>query len=202
MTKLGAVALVAVLVACEGPRGRDGLTGPAGPIGPVGARGPQGEPGIPGTGGSGSVVWKDSAGVQVGTGDRLQVLDANGYWWFISAEFALPDASLHSYGPADSTLFFTSTDCTGPYYLAGPLPPPRIPFAYGGRLPWRVRGDAALFQQLVYHSSKLPGLVPCSAAVAGGQLATLMLESDAPAPLGLAAPNLGLTPPLHLERLP
>lgn len=198
------VILVAVLVwACQGEPGPRGPVGDVGPAGPVGARGPDGPPGVPGTG-SGSIVWKDAAGVITGLGDRLMVVDSGGLFWFLDPETAQPNLAQHLYGPSAQTKYFTTTDCSGSAYLIGPLAPPRIPFSYGNAPEWRVRLDTAVFQQVVYHSSKSGVTGNCTATtIPGGILATLMAETDAPVRVGLLAPsNLGLTPPLHMERLP
>jgi hypothetical protein len=130
------------------------------------------------------------------------VEDGNGYWWFLNAETAGPDGAQHSYGPAAGTLYFTGSNCTGSTFLAGPLPPPRVPFAYGGRSPYRVRSDTALFQTVVIYSKKDVATNCANITTPGGQALYLFADSDAPQINTLAPPGLGLTPPLHLEHTP
>lgn len=148
------------------------------------------------------MAWKDAVGTTVGTGDQLRIPDANGYWWFLSPDTAEPDFERHVFGPITQPQYYLTTDCTGPYYIMGPLPPPRVPFSYGNSASWRVRADDAVFQQLIYKSSKGAAAVNCTTAPSFGTLAMLMAEASIPIVAGLTPPELGLTPPLHLERLP
>lgn len=195
------LVVVLCVLGCEGTQGRPGSQGPVGPTGPVGPSGPQGQPGVPGAG-SGAIVWRDATGRLAGTGDRLMALDSGGFWWFLDAETALPAGPQHVYGPAGAPQFYLSGDCSGAGYLAGPLPPPRVPFAYGDVTPWRVRSDGGRFELVIYKSSKRPGLSPCVATATGGVAANLLPEAEASERPELSPPNLGLTPPLRLERLP
>jgi hypothetical protein len=196
------VGVVVCLGCLPGPEGPAGTQGPAGPVGPPGPRGPQGEPGAPGSG-SGSRVWVDADGLLVSASEAPLIRDSTGRWWYVDTDFATPDEAHHVVSAIDPRYYYPSTDCAGAYYLAGPLPPPDVPFTYGDSLPFRVRNHTSTYQQVIYRSHQRRGTVTCTRTPdAGGILALLMPEASAPEIAGLEFPNIGVKPPLRLEILP
>jgi hypothetical protein len=133
-----------------GPAGATGAAGATGSVGPegmagvpgeVGAPGPTGPPGARGRPGSG-VVWKDRNGAiipvitttEVAPGSPnggqllLYVADAAGVVWAVT-----PGSGQVSSTQTDPLgMYFASTDCSGPGYLAVDLATPaRFAFATG-----------------------------------------------------------------------
>lgn len=199
-------AVVCLSFGCvPGPEGRQGPPGPAGPAGEPGPQGVQGAPGLP-AGIDNGVVWVGSNGVLAGTGVHLQVQDSGGLWWFIDPETGGLDGERHIFGPRHPTTgvpeplyYYESSNCTGGFYLAGPLPQPRIPFAYGDLPAWRVRSDSGGFALVFARSTRNQRTGVCALVGTSGQLLSLMAETQAPERPGLSFPAQAATGPLRQE---
>ncbi len=200
------VAVVALELACVGPRGDPGLAGPpgdqgltgpmgaqgaVGSTGPMGPTGPQGPPGQPGT--RGAVFWRDQAGAFVGEGLTLIWIDTAGIIWGIDRE--TPTVGVHeNYRPM--LYYWTSTDCSGPEYVSGPVPAPRRAFQLTGEEFFRARDSSAAFALVTARSQRFPG-GQCEPVLTGLSLSLFALSG---APPIAGPPTLPFQGPLFEER--
>ena len=188
-----AMAIGGCTKAASGGDGTDGMQGPPGPQGPAGLQGPvgpQGPAGPPGGGGA-RLVTVDVDGREAGV-DGYHVADSG---LVLILDYETGQAASH-YKDLSWNSGYAEPDCAGPLLLAYPLQP-RMPFALGDGLGWRVRGDAAASRSVAFKSRKLKA-GDCE------NFATPVEQNypafEVPPPSMSSLPVLPFRGPLHIEK--
>lgn len=139
-------------------------------------------------------VWVDATGREVAAAGALWHVDEAGRVYYLDPETGQPADTYGNLGMASG---YERPDCEGPLLVGHPVPP-RVPFALGDGLGYRVRADDERGAPASFRSRRLP-----SGACQEYQVPQDRgMAFEAPPPTLPGLPTLPYLGPLHMERRP